>query len=78
MMHVELTIQIAKSNSKLIILGANANKVHSESFKFQLKFEDNTNAANTKDVEIAEHLKYLGNFFRTFGMLLNNDDINLI
>ena len=44
----------------------NDNLADSESFKFKIKITGNTpNNCNTKNVEIMEPLKYLGNFWRT-------------
>ena len=53
--------------------------VDSESLKSQMKITGKTRApGNTKDVEITGPLKYLNNFWRTFEMLLNNCEINLV
>ena len=53
--------------------------VDSESLKSQMKITGKTPApGNTKDVEITGPLKYLNNFWRTFEMLLNNCEINLV
>ena len=51
----------------------NDNSTDSESFKSKLKITGNTPADdNTKDVETMVPLNYLGNFWRTFEMPLNN------
>ena len=57
----------------------NDNLTDYESFKSKIKIPGNTPAdGNTKDAEIIVPLKYLSNFWRTFGMPLINCEINLI
>ena len=50
----------------------------SESFKYKIKITGETPAAdNTKDVKIADLLKYLSNFWRTLEIPLINCEICL-
>ena len=57
----------------------NDNITDSESFTFKTRITTTTSAAgSTKDAEIAVHLKYLGNVWRTLKMSLNNCEINLL
>ena len=53
--------------------------VNSESLKSRIKITGkNSTDSNTKNVEIAASLKYLGNFWRTFDMSLISCETNLI
>ena len=53
--------------------------VNSESFKSKMKITGKTPVSgNTEDVEIAESLKYLNNFWRTLEIPLINCEINVI
>ena len=53
--------------------------VNSESFKSKMNITGKTPASgNTEDVEIAESLKYLNNFWRTLEIPLTNCEINVI
>ena len=57
----------------------NYNITQYESFKYKIKKTGKTpSAGNTKDVEIAEPLKYLSNFWITLEMPLIYSEINLI
>ena len=57
----------------------NHNLTDSESFKSKVKITGKTpNNGNTKNVKLIVPLKYLGNFWRTLEMPLNNCEVNLI
>ena len=50
----------------------------SESFKFKLRFLNNTNSSGTINVVMAVTLKYLSNFSKAFELSLINYEINLV
>ena len=55
----------------------NINEVNSNTFKYKNKIIDNTNNADTKDIELVIPLKYLGNFWRALNIPLISCEVSL-